>query len=104
MLGIDLVNIPEFTQRLAAGGDAFLKKAFRPEERQNHTPEHLAGLWAAKEAIIKAGALEGGSWLMIRISHEPSGKPHAFVGTQEYDISIAHHGDYAVAVAQGTKS
>jgi phosphopantetheine--protein transferase-like protein len=100
MLGIDLVHIPEFQKQVASGGDTFLKKAFGVLELHNRQPEHLAGLWAAKEAVVKAGGLNPGEWQDIHISHSANGAPRARVGTDEYEISIAHHGEYAVAVAQ----
>jgi len=103
MLGIDLVHIPEFQKQLASGGDTFLHKAFSTTELQNQRPEHLAGLWAAKEAVMKAGGLKPGKWQDIQISHKQNGAPIAQVGLDVYEISIAHHGEYAVAVAQRLK-
>jgi phosphopantetheine--protein transferase-like protein len=100
MVGIDLVHIPEFQKQLELGGTTFMHKAFSSTELKDQRPDHLAGLWAAKEAVVKAGALAPGSWIAIHISHDPTGRPHARVGSQDYDISIAHHGEYAVAVAQ----
>src|ERR1700691_2524252 len=99
MLGVDLVHIPEFAKQLQTGGDVFLRKAFNKSERQKDSVEHLAGVWAAKEAVVKAGNLEVGHWTDIHISYDYSGRPSATVGDEHYDISIAHHGDYAVAVA-----
>jgi phosphopantetheine--protein transferase-like protein len=99
MIGIDLVSIQEFTHQLEVGGDTFLKRAFHPEEYQDLSPEHLAGLWAAKEAIMKATDLEPGQWLHISISHTTKGRPIATVQGRPVEISIAHHGDYAIAMA-----
>lgn len=100
MLGIDLVYLPEFRKQLESGGKSFLQKAFGASELQDKRPDHLAGIWAAKEAVLKAGSLTPGNWLDIRVAHEQDGRPFAMVGTQRYEISIAHHGEYAVAVAQ----
>jgi phosphopantetheine--protein transferase-like protein len=100
MLGIDLVHIPEFQKQLELGGDRFKHKAFSSAELKDQRIDHLAGLWAAKEAILKAGELSPGDWLDIQISYDSKGKPSGKVKTQEYEISIAHHGEYAVAVAQ----
>jgi phosphopantetheine--protein transferase-like protein len=100
MIGIDLVYIPEFQQQLDIGGKALLRKAFRPAEIKNQSVEHLAGLWAAKEAIIKAAAAKPKKLTDIVINHDASGRPHAKLGLQTFALSIAHHGDYAVAVAQ----
>jgi phosphopantetheine--protein transferase-like protein len=99
MLGVDLVHIPEFERQLELGGQKFLYKAFSPEELRNQQLNHLAGLWAAKEAVLKAGGLKAGQWSSIIISHEKSGKPLANYKGKKFEISIAHHGEYAVAVA-----
>jgi phosphopantetheine--protein transferase-like protein len=100
MLGVDLVYIPEFKKQLRNGGDGFLKRVFNASELQKDTIEHLAGVWAAKEAVVKAGGLSLGRWTDIQITYEVNGRPTARVKKDSYDISIAHHGDYAVAVAQ----
>ena len=100
MVGIDLVFVPEFQAQLQVGGDTFIEKAFQIAEYARKEPEHLAGLWAAKEAVCKAMDTPPKSWLDIQISHDASGKPHATVGGESFAISIAHHGEYAVAVAQ----
>ena len=99
MIGIDLVYLPEFKQQLTKGGQTFINKAFNPSEQKDDRIEHLAGLWAAKEAVIKASDLSAGDWLEINITSDGTGKPTAIVGDNEYAISITHHGDYAVAVA-----
>ncbi|HEV2402667.1 MAG TPA: 4'-phosphopantetheinyl transferase superfamily protein [Candidatus Saccharimonadales bacterium] len=99
MLGIDLVHIPEFQKQLTLGGATFRHKAFRAEELGNNSLEHLAGVWAAKEAVLKASGLKAGSWTDIHVSYNTQGKPYATAGDRQYEVSIAHHGDYAVAVA-----
>jgi phosphopantetheine--protein transferase-like protein len=101
MIGVDLVYIPEFQTQLDIGGPTFLDKAFSPSEITNHEISHLAGLWAAKEAVYKAAKTSPKKLSEIVISHDKTGKPRASVGNQEFEISIAHHGDYAIAVAQG---
>jgi phosphopantetheine--protein transferase-like protein len=99
MLGVDLVFIPEFQKQLTAGGMNFLRKAFNQGERLKDDAEHLAGVWAAKEAVVKAGGLQIEHWTDIHITYDDSGRPSATVNDEHYDISIAHHGDYAVAIA-----
>jgi holo-[acyl-carrier protein] synthase len=99
MIGIDMVYLPSFKKQLELGGTSFLEKAFQPDELQNQKLEHLAGLWAAREAVLKAAGLTVEQWLQIVINHLPSGKPEARVGAQQFEISISHDGDYAVAVA-----
>ena len=99
MLGVDLVHIPEFQKQLTTGGDRFLQKAFNSSEIRKGDTEHLAGVWAAKEAVVKAGNLTIEHWTDVRIIYDNFGRPSATVKNEHYDISIAHHGEYAVAVA-----
>jgi phosphopantetheine--protein transferase-like protein len=99
MVGIDLVFIPEFRKRLEVSAGALVKSAFRSSEIADQQPEHLAGLWAAKEAVAKAAVEPPKKWTDIVITQDASGKPHAHIGAQEFAISISHHADYAVAVA-----
>jgi phosphopantetheine--protein transferase-like protein len=99
MLGVDLVFIPEFQNQLDIGGKTFLQKAFLPTELSNQDIEHLAGLWAAKEAVVKAADVVPKKLTDIVIFYDAVGKPKAKIGSQEFTISISHHGEYAVAVA-----
>ena len=99
MIGIDLVYIPEFQRQLDIGGIGFIRKTFHASEMKSDHTEHLAGLWAAKEAVAKAAASMPQKWTEITITHDISGKPSARFGSQKFAISIAHHGEYAVAVA-----
>ena len=99
MVGVDLVFIPEFRKQLEVSAGKILQSAFRSSEITTQEPEHLAGLWAAKEAVAKAAVEVPKKWTDIVITHDPSGKPHAKIGEQEFAVSISHHGDYAIAVA-----
>jgi phosphopantetheine--protein transferase-like protein len=99
MIGVDLVFIPEFQKQLQVGGSTFLQKAFNESELHKEGAEHLAGVWAAKEAVVKAGDLTIDRWTDIHVTYNHSGRPSATVGDERFEISIAHHGDYAVAVA-----
>jgi len=99
-VGIDLVYIPEFKEK--AGDASFLEKVFLDSElRQSDSPERLAGWFAAKEAFFKARGVKE-DWLGVWIEHDPTGKPRLFTcllsSHERCDVSIAHRGDYAVAV------
>ncbi len=100
MIGVDLVYIPEFQRLLDLGGAPFLNKVFNESEMKNQKVEHLAGLWAAKEAVAKAAIHLPQKMTDIHILHDGQGKPSAKVGSYQFAVSIAHHGEYAVAVAQ----
>jgi NAD(P)H-hydrate epimerase len=99
MIGVDMVYIPEFALQAELGGDTLLNKTFNPEELANRGINHLAGLWAAKEAVYKAAEKSPKTLKDIIISHDNLGKPSARIAKQSFDISISHHGDYAIAVA-----
>lgn len=100
-LGIDIqarASMPETTDYRA---DTFYAANFAPRElahciQQGDPLDSFAGLWAAKEAIVKAGAGvrgKNGALAEIEIVHEPSGAP-TYPGCL---ISISH--DHGVAVA-----
>lgn len=100
-IGVDLVDVSHFQLSIERGGERFLKKIFTESELDNSRVEHLAGLFAAKEAITKALSISPGSWQKICITKEKSGRPEvkieSFKGSK-YDLSISHDGNFAMAV------
>jgi len=103
MVGVDLVFITEFKRQLKLGGQNFINKVFNENELKNQSLEHLAGLWAAKEAVFKASPnTKKGLSKDIKITNLP-GKLQAELDGIKYEISVSHHGDYAVAVAVNVK-
>ena len=58
--GVDVVELARFREAIARGGKTFLRRVFTPREeayaraRKRTTLLHLAGRFAAKEAVIKA--------------------------------------------------
>ncbi len=100
--GIDIQNIQDFTQSVFSGGDIILSKIFLPEELTNRNPEHLVGVFCAKEAILKALPFKSRDWLKIYIKYQETGKPYAVIDADlsisSSDLSISHNKDYAVAV------
>jgi phosphopantetheine--protein transferase-like protein len=104
LTGIDIVDIKRFETSVAKGGDKFLKSIFVPEELANKNTIHLAGLFAAKEAVMKAFSLKNNVWLKVIIHLEKSGRPvvilHSFTKykVRSSSLSIAHEQDKAVAV------
>ncbi len=101
--GIDLVDVARFTRALNEGGEAFAKRIFLSSERDNMNPQHLAGIFAAKEAVVKAFSLEREAWQSIEIAYLPSGKPRVVLHlvlpfeVLSADVSIAHDAGIAVA-------
>lgn len=99
-IGIDMVHVPEFTSRLQAAGGA--QKVFLAHElTAGQLPQHLAGMFAAKEAFFKALGRKA-DWHEVWIEYEPNGKPllrsTLCSASQRLEVSISHAGDYTVAL------
>lgn len=106
-LGCDLVHIKEFGESLRKGGLTFKEKIFLPSEHEGSSLEHLAGIFAAKEAACKALGIPAGNWHNICVSNKPSGEPclqinAANVKIKDVQLSISHAGEYALAVVIAT--
>lgn len=114
-MGCDVCHIAAIEQMLKEG-PAALERIFTPEERQYsasqmHPAQHLAGFFAAKEALAKAvrePSLLGKYYREVTVCHRENGMPglrlseslaKAFSdrGIRVADLSISHDGDYAVA-------
>jgi len=120
-IGIDLVSIPEFAEQVDQPGTAFAE-TFTPGERRDAADKssvaarHLAGRWAAKEAVIKA-------WSGSRFAQRPvlpeaihrdievvtdmwgrpkvrlTGEVAKHLADVTIHVSLTHDGDTAAAVA-----
>lgn len=107
--GVDLVYLPRFKKALKNGGQPFLHRVFHEAELTNQDIAHLAGIFAAKEAVIKALGLPVDSFHEIRVMKLPSGSPKVEIinlpaGRQGHQssiinhaLSISHDGDYVIA-------
>lgn len=105
--GVDILWIKEFSRMAKLGGEEFLKHCFSPNEvKENPTILGSAGIYCAKEAVIKALSLTTDWWQKIEISKNEEGRPKVeVVGVKESiisdDLSISHNGSYVVAVYVG---
>ena len=102
-IGCDIVHIPRIKKIME--DEQSLQRVFQPSELSNLEPQHLAGIFAAKEAAFKALAIPSNQWLEIEVSHTDTGKPiltfsATILDASLYSIacSISHDQDYAVAV------
>lgn len=115
--GVDLVYIPRFKKALKSGGENFLRRVFHETELRRHLPceqrrhleidaQHLAGIFAAKESIIKALGLSTDIWNEIRITDYKNSAPTVQIDSalQSYklqiencSLSISHDKNYVVA-------
>lgn len=121
--GIDLVEIDRIDQMLQEHGDRFLARCFTEAEaryglNRRRRAEHLAGRFAAKEAILKAfgtGWRDGIAWVDMEILNLPSGQPQVTVygrcqvlaqemGINGWWISISHTARHAMASVIATSS
>jgi holo-[acyl-carrier protein] synthase len=103
-LGIDLVEIARI--EVAMQNPRFMDRILTPREREYClTPFHVAGRWAAKEALSKAVGLPL-SWQEVEILPDALGVPKAQVTSLHFDpirfrvhVSITHERTHAAAVA-----
>jgi holo-[acyl-carrier-protein] synthase len=108
-VGVDVAAIPRIVEAQKRFGDRFLHKFLSDREIAycGGSPERWAGRWAAKEAIGKAMPTGVPRPRMRDVEILPSddGRPHVRVAPattltgSTVDVSIAHDGHFAVAVA-----
>lgn len=110
--GVDLVYIPRFKKALKSGGENFLRRVFNENELQRHLEndvQHLAGIFAAKESIIKALSMPTESWHEICITYNKNCAPTAQIENyklfasprgekiENCSLSISHDENYVIA-------
>ncbi len=108
-VGVDVAAIPRIAEAQKRFGDRFLHRFLTDREIDycGGSPERWAGRWAAKEAIGKAMPTGVVRPRMRDVEILPSddGRPHVRVAPattltgRDIDVSIAHDGHFAVAVA-----
>jgi holo-[acyl-carrier protein] synthase len=119
--GIDLVEVARIARLAAEHGHHFLDRCFTPREQaycavnRRRQFEHLAGRFAAKEAILKVlgtGWRQGIAWTDMEILPDLLGKPTLTlsgecaeiarnIGIIHWHISISHTTTHGVASAIG---
>ncbi len=103
-IGTDIVSIKRFQSLIS---EKSLERLFLPSELHDRKPEHLAGIFAAKESVMKALGIPAGTWQKIEIIYEKNGRPKlnlalgliAGKSISSSDLSISHDGEYAIASA-----
>jgi len=111
--GVDIIEVKRIKGAIKRWGDDFLKRIFTQRELEQalNKPsiyEHLAGRFAAKEAVSKALGINDIAFKDIEIINNDTGKPVCILLKANKDksdihISISHIKNYAVATAIITK-
>ena len=118
--GVDMVDCKRLQEMIDRHGRRFLERVFTPTELayclgRKRQIEHLAGRFAAKEAVLKvlgSGWRNGIKWTDIEVRNEPSGQPRVHLtgecrriadrkGMVDILISISHIETHAIASASG---
>lgn len=107
--GVDITEVRRIKQAHEKWGEDFLRRVFTETEIKNAKTktsfyQHLAGRFAAKEAVFKAAGDKELSWQDIQIHNDLEGKPIClFLNGRgkkiNVHISISHVKNYAVANA-----
>ncbi len=117
-IGTDIIECPRIGKMVENHGELFLRRVYTEREirycqSRKHAIEHFAGLWAAKEAILKAlgtGWSRGVTWTDIEVRQTRQGQARVLVcgvakeeairrGVGDILISISHCRTYATAYA-----
>ena len=105
-VGIDCVDIVRFEKFKDKSKHLFLKKVFFENELKHcfsykSPASHLAGIFAAKEAVSKALGTRLFPFVEIEIRHEKSGSPIAYKKGKKLPVkvSITHTNIIACAIA-----
>lgn len=105
-MGIDLIGITKVEKIMERHGEKFLEKVFTDDEikyieEKQFMPQTVAGIYAAKEAMLKELGTGIGEYSLkdVEVFHDEKGRPYGKAGEKLFDISISHEGDYGVAVA-----
>ncbi len=107
--GVDIIEVRRIKNAIDKYGRSFLERIFTDKELQNaeghnNRYQHLAGRFAAKEAVFKALGKAGLNFRDVEIINDFQGKPCCSLINTHKDkikvyISISHIKNYAVASA-----
>ncbi len=111
--GVDITEVRRLRQAVEKWGKDFLNRIFTKQELENAKTRgslylHLAGRFAAKEAIFKALGDKGLNWKDVQILNDKDGRPYCTVLNgkgkgMDVHLSISHVKTYAVANAVVTQ-
>jgi len=111
--GVDITEVRRLKQAVEKWGKDFLRRVFTEGELKNALTrasyyQHLAGRFAAKEAVFKAVGNKELGWRDLEILNDKDGKPYCVILNNrirniQIHISISHVKTYAVASAVATQ-
>ena len=118
--GVDIVETARLQEAIDRHGQAFLDRVFTPDELaycigKKREIEHLAGRFAAKEAVLKVlgtGWTNGIAWTDVEVLRDDDGAPSIRLqgrcreiadgqGLQKILVSLSHTESMAMASAIG---
>ena len=107
--GVDITEVNRLRKAVEKWGKEFLQRVFTSDELKNARTrtslyQHLAGRFAAKEAIFKALNVKDLAWKDVEILNDQVGRPIARIVNEkikkvDIHLSISHVKSYAVASA-----
>lgn len=112
--GVDVVELPRFRRAMVRGGAAFRRRVFTTREeayarsRRRARLLHLAGRFAAKEAVLKAVSQVAPQRTLamnqVEVRNDRLGRPHVFLRDHASTrltvlVSLSHVDSVAVASA-----
>lgn len=107
--GVDITEVTRLRKAIEKWGESFLNRVFTKIELKNASNraslyQHLAGRFAAKEAVFKALGDAKLNFKDIQIINDSEGKPHCALlnnknNNIQIHVSISHVKNYAVANA-----
>ena len=98
--GVDIVHVQKLKRLME--NEAALGKVFHARELERFEAEHLAGIFAAKEAVFKALRINP-DWLSVELKNLDNGAPVVELSSElqsqvkTIDVSISHDNEYAIA-------
>ena len=109
-IGCDIIDVSRMERAMEK--ERFLEKVFTPNEREliknGSSAQSAAGMWAAKEAVVKAlgTGFSGCPPAAVSVEQGPQGEPVVRLGAcaaaaagDRIHITISHEGEYAAAFA-----
>ena len=101
--GVDLIKIARIENLIDK--ESFTKRVFTKKEMEDKRAEHLAGIFAVKEAFFKASQIKLKKWTELEVISNKQGKPQIKFNAKSVpfrilslDCSLSHDGEYSVAI------